>query len=313
TTATAKGVVLSHETILERVGAANEALHLGPGDRVVWVLSMAYHFAVSIVAYLHFGAAIVLLPNHFAGAILEGARRHQGPVLYGSPAHFAWLAAAPEAAPLPSLRLALSTTAPLDRATAGRFLRRCGVPVAQALGIIEVGLPLINLDHAASRPEAVGKVLPGYRLRLADVGLGAGVGEMQLSGKGLLDAYYDPWQPRSAVLADGWFRTGDVAEVGPDGCVVLRGRIQDVVSVLGMKFFPAEVEAVLASHPAVESACVFGRPDPRLGEAAHALVVLKDRQAAPPPRDLVEYCAGRLASAKVPQSITFVDALPRTA
>jgi long-chain acyl-CoA synthetase len=313
TTAAAKGVVLSHETIVERTEAANEALRLGPGDRVVWVLSMAYHFAVSIVAYLRFGAAIILPPNHFAGAVLEAARGRGGTVLYASPAHFAWLAAAPEAAPLPALRLAVSTTAPLDRATAGRFLARFGVPVTQALGIIEVGLPLINIDHAADRPEAVGRLLPGYRMRLADVGAGEGAGELQLSGRGLLDAYYDPWQPRSAVLADGWFRTGDVAEVGPDGCVVLRGRVKDVISVLGMKFFPGEVEAVLASHPAVESACVFGRPDPRLGEAAHALVVLKDRQAALTPRDLVEHCAGRLASAKVPQSVTFVDALPRTA
>jgi len=314
TTAAAKGVVLSHETILERVHAANAALQLGPADRVVWVLSMAYHFAVSIVAYLRFGAAIILPPNHFAAAVLEAARGRQGTMIYASPAHFAWLAAAPEAAPLPSLRLAVSTTAPLDGATAARFLARFGVPVTQALGIIEVGLPLVNIDHAADRPEALGKVLPGYRLRLADVGLGAGVGEMQLSGKGLLDAYYDPWQPRSAVLADGWFRTGDVAEVGADGCVVLRGRTKDVISVLGMKFFPQEVEAVLTSHPAVEAACVLAVPDPRMGEAPHARVKLRPgADAEQARRDLAELCRRRLAAAKAPRDIAVVADLPRTA
>src|SRR5262249_36486471 len=135
TTAAAKGVVLSHETIHERISAANEVLQLGPHDRVVWLLSMAYHFAVSIVAYLSFGAGIILLPHHFAQAILTAGRRHKGTMIYGSPTHFAWLASAPAPDPWPELRLAISTTATLDRATADRFHAQFGVPVAQALGI----------------------------------------------------------------------------------------------------------------------------------------------------------------------------------
>jgi long-chain acyl-CoA synthetase len=89
TTGVSKGVVLSHETIYERISAANEVLHIGPEDRVVWLLSMSYHFAVSIVGYLSFGAAIILVPNHFAAAILGAARTHRGTMIYGSPAHCA--------------------------------------------------------------------------------------------------------------------------------------------------------------------------------------------------------------------------------
>ncbi len=313
TTATAKGVVLSHETIHERIHAANAMLGLGPTDRVVWLLSMAYHFAVSIVSYLSFGSGVILPSNSFAQAVLESARRHRGTVIYGSPAHYARLVSAPAAAALPELRLAISTTAALDRDTAERFHARFGLPLVQALGIIEIGLPLINTDFAAERPEAVGRVLPAYELRLEDVGLGGNLREIVVRGPGLLDAYYEPWRPRAALLADGWFRTGDVAEAHADGCVFLRGRSKELISVMGMKFFPQEVEAVLAAHPAVGGARVFARPDPRLGEVPEAEVVLRPGAPAPREEELLGYCEKRLALFKIPRRIAVVAALPRTA
>ena len=92
TTGTSKGVVLSHETIRDRIEAANEALAIGPEDRVLWLLSMAYHFTVSIVSYLTFGATIVLPANHFAAAVVAACRRHQATLIYASPTHWALLA-----------------------------------------------------------------------------------------------------------------------------------------------------------------------------------------------------------------------------
>jgi long-chain acyl-CoA synthetase len=313
TTGASKGVVLAHETIHDRIRAANEVLRIGPADRVVWLLSMSYHFAVTIVGYLSSGAAVVLPPNHFARAVLDSARRHGATLVYGSPAHYAWLAACDEAGRLPSLRLALSTTAAMDPRTAGAFRRQFGLPVAQVLGIIEVGLPFINTDFAADRPGAVGRVLPAYRLRMDDVGLGPDLTEVLLSGPGFLDAYYQPWQPRAAVMPDGWFRTGDVGELTADGCLTLRGRVKDVISVLGMKFFPQEVEAVLSSHPRVESASVFARPDERLGEVPHARVVARTPDDRPSESELRDFCRRRLAEFKVPPRIEFVRSLPRTA
>src|SRR5262249_46182577 len=139
TTGAAKGVVLSHDTIRERIAAANEVLRVGPEDRVIWLLSMSYHFAVSIVGYLSVGAAVVLLPNHFARAIVEAAERHRATVIYGSPVQYEWLTACEPPAALPAVRLAVSTTTGLGRATAEAFRARFGLPVTQALGIIEVG------------------------------------------------------------------------------------------------------------------------------------------------------------------------------
>ena len=196
TTGTSKGVVLSHESIRDRIDAANDALKIGPEDRVLWVLSMSYHFTVSIVAYLTFGATIVLPKNHLAAEIIDSIRRHEATLLYASPMHYTWMADSRDTLPLTSLRLAVSTAMALDRDAAKKFGERFGVPVAQALGVIEVGLPAINFDFATDRPEGVGRILPAFRLQLGDVGLGPTIGEVLLSGKGFLDAYYEPFRTR---------------------------------------------------------------------------------------------------------------------
>jgi long-chain acyl-CoA synthetase len=312
TTGTSKGIVLSHESIHERINAANDALKIGPDDRILWVLSMSYHFTVSIVAYLTFGATIVLPRNHLGPELIDSIDRHAATLVYASPIHYAWMADSPTRSALTSLRLAVSTATSLTPEIATQFRRRFGLPIAQALGIIEVGLPAINFEFAADRPEAVGRILPAYRLRLADIGWGPRVGEILLAGKGFLDAYYEPWRTRDEILIDGWFHTGDIGEFDANGCVAIRGRSKDIINTAGMKFFPREVEQILEAHPSVVEACVFSRPCAKLGEVASARVVLKTG-ASLRADELLELCRSRLADYKVPQEIEFVDHLERTA
>jgi long-chain acyl-CoA synthetase len=313
TTGSSKGIVLSHESILDRIQAANEALQIGPDDRIVWLLSMSYHFAVSIVAYLSFGATIVLPANHYAPAIVDAAASSRASLIYASPLHFALLADYASGRALANLRLALSTTTRLEPQIARKFHVQCGLPISQALGIIEVGLPCINLDFAAERSESVGRVLPAYEVRLHDVGLGNGLGEIAFRGKGFLDAYYHPWRTRREIMPDGWFRTGDIGALDSDGCLYLRGRSSDVINVMGAKFFPQEVEAALLSHPQVAEACVFGRRHSRLGEVPCARVTPHPGAATDLPDVLRRHCERHLASYKVPHEIELLDVLPRTA
>lgn len=315
TTGTSKGVVLSHETIFARIQAANEVLKIGPEDSVLWLLSMSYHFAVSIAGYLTLGATIVLPKNHLAEEMLLAAETCHVTIIYGSPTHYAWMASAPELHDLRALRLAISTTAPLEEETGREFFKRFGVPVAQALGLIEIGLPCINTGFAVDRSASVGRPLPAYLLRLDDVGFGDHCKEIYFSGPGSLDAYYDPWQTRDEIMPDGWFRTGDVGEIDEDGCLFLRGRAKDVINVMGMKFFPHEVESVLATHPMVAESCVMAEVDPRLGEMPFAKVVLKPGGVADftvLANDLIDLCRSRVASYKVPFRIEFVESLVKT-
>ncbi|RYD61207.1 MAG: hypothetical protein EOP83_17585, partial [Verrucomicrobiaceae bacterium] len=151
TTGTSKGIVLSHETLFARITAANEGLQIGPADRVLWMLPMAHHFAVSIVLYLHFGATTVLEHSAMREDILATAKKHAATVIYGSPFHFAMLSGDKSDFMWPSLRLAVATAAALPEATAKAFKQRFGKPLHQGLGIIEVGLSVLNLEAASEK------------------------------------------------------------------------------------------------------------------------------------------------------------------
>jgi len=305
TTGDSKGIVLSHSTLLERIRAANAGLGISASDRILWVLPMSHHFAVSIMLYLWHGATIVLPESHLAEDMLTAANRHHATVLYAAPFHFESLAGRNH---WPSLRLAVSTTAGLNAETAKRFAEGFGIFPAQALGIIECGLPCLNLPAPEENPASVGRPQPAFEARLdAD-------SKLFLRGPGFLDAYLSPWQPRSTVLdAEGWFATGDIASFDGEGRVVLLGRSQAVIGVGGMKFFPEEVEAVLCSHSAIARARVFGRPHPDFGMVPVAEVVLKAGVSAPKPIELMSLCRSQLSRHKIPAEIRFVDAIPLTA
>lgn len=314
TTGTSKGVVLSHETLFDRIHAANQVLQIGPDDRVIWLLSMAHHFAVSIVSYLSFGAAIVLCRNHFAATIIKTCAEHQGTLIYGSPLHYETMAHDQSGTRLPSLRLAISTTTALGVETAQQFFSRFGLPLTQAFGIIEIGLPCINMECQPEKAASVGKLLPAYQIRLDDVGLGDDLRAIHLRGKGFFDAYYSPWKTRTEALEDGWFATGDLGSFDEDGYLWIRGRQKELINVAGMKFFPRELEEVLERHPCVQEACVYPHPHERMGEVPYSLVVLnKDCPSKPSVEELQKYCGYSVGPYKIPVMIRFVDALLKTA
>lgn len=316
TTGTAKGIVLSHETIFDRIHAANAGLRLTPDDRVVWLLSMAYHFAVSIVAYLTFGATIILHKRgiDLGRAVIEDAADQGATIVYGGPSHYDLMARDRSGRQIERLRLAISTATALSVDTAEAFLERFLVPLTQAYGIIEIGLPCINLRHAVEKMDSVGQPLPGFEVRLVDRDAPSDLSSIGFRGKGFLDAYYDPWQPRAEIMQDGWFYTGDLGELDEDGSLYIRGRANEMINVGGMKFFPREVEDVLTSHPAIEQAVVFAAREGNAREFACARVVSRtDVKNLPSPAELRQFCAKRLAHFKVPQEVEFVTTLERTA
>lgn len=316
TTGNSKGVVLSHETIFARIQAANEGLHLGPDDRIVWLLSMAYHFTVSIVAYLSFGCTILLPTNSFGITIIRLAVDYNATLIYAAPMHYNLMAQDSSELMLPnSLRLAIVTTTALSSEVGEAFYQRFGKALNETYGIIEIGLPCMNLKQPLNKRGSIGQVLPAYEVRLHHCDSATGRGEIQVRGKGMIDAYYSPWRTYSTLLQEngGWFSTGDIGEFDADGYLFIRGRSKEVISVGGMKFFPQEVETVLEQHPAIETACVFRMPDQRLGDIPYAAVVLKADSIPPNVDSINQYCAAHLAAHKIPVQIHFVVQLQRTA
>jgi long-chain acyl-CoA synthetase len=312
TTASSKGVVLSHEATAARIEAADRVLKLGEADRILWVLPLAYHFAVTIVAYVKAGAHVLMCPDTLPGALVDAIERFRATVLYASPLHFERLGGLP-GVPLTSVRLALSTSAPITAAVMDRFESVYGVPVGQAYGIIEAGLPCINLRQDGLPATCVGRPVPGYDVAVfSDEGarLPAGAaGEIGVRGAGLFSAYYAPWLLREHLTREGWFMTGDIGLLDRAGALHLKGRKKAVIFVAGLKFFPEEVEECINDFSGVKESRVFGRPHPHLGEVPCAEVVLA------PGGDLgalKAHCAQALSSYKVPVEFTVVEAIPRT-
>lgn len=316
TTGASKGVVLSHESLLARIRSANRRLAITAADRVLWTLPMAHHFAVSIMLYLVEGATTVLEESHLAADVLATARRSGATVFYGSPFHLALLAAEDSGCDWPSLRLAVGTAAAVPARVSTAFQNRFGVWPAQALGIIEAGLPLLNTDAAAAKPESVGRPDDFAASIRTEQGVEARTGELGelcLRGPGMFDAYLSPWQERAEITDDGWFATGDLALRDADGHVFLRGRKKAVINFGGMKFFPEEVERVLDSHPAVLESRVSGESHERWGTVAVAEIVPRDPAAPPPAPALARHCREQLAAYKIPVRFRVVTAVPRTA
>jgi long-chain acyl-CoA synthetase len=319
TTHLRKGVIVGDDAVADRLDNANRSLAIGPRDRVLWLLPMAHHFLVSILLYLREGASILLPRSALAGAVLAFAGRERPTVLYASPFHYALLAKDRSARGLAGVRLAVSTADGLREDVALRFRARFGFPLVQALGIIEVGLPVLNLAAAERKPTALGRAAPGYEIWLrGEAGeplarsSPAQTGEICIRGSGLFDAYLSPFTLARDVLERQSFRTGDQGYFDADGDLQLCGRRSNRINMAGMKFFCEEVEAALDSHPAVRTSRVFARSHPQLGEVPVAQIVLQP--GAPPPgrSELAAHLRARIAGYKIPREFEITDELERT-
>lgn len=317
TTGAAKGVALTHRGVLERTHAANTGLGLTCEDRVLWVLPMAYHFYVSILLYLEVGATVLVTADYFAESILDAALTHQATFLYVTPMHVRMLTADQSGRALPpSLKRVMSVSSRLDPQAARDFLAKYRVPVAQGYGIIEVGLPIMNIEEAEAHPESIGRPLPAFDAAIlnesAEPVADGETGQLALRGPGMFAGYLSPPRPRDEVLRAGWFLTGDLAHRDGAGRIVLDGRTSSVIHVAGHKVFPEEVAAVLDQHPAVLRSRVTTRPHPQLGEAIHADVQLRSGSPPPASEDILSFCRRRLSNHKVPTSLDFVAELTLT-
>lgn len=208
---------------------------------------------------------------------------------------------------------------PLDLLKQAIAVFGCGF--AQMYGMTEtagtiLGLPPQDHDVAGNaRMGSVGLPLPGVEIRI--IGMDGeelprdAVGEIAVRSPSNMAGYYRrPEATAETVDADGWLRTGDAGRIDRDGYVHLADRIKDMIITGGENVYPAEVENVLFSHPAIHDVAVIGVPDPKWGEAVKAVVVPVTGET-PDPAAIIAWARGRIAAYKVPKTIDFRDALPR--
>ena len=315
TTGKAKGVIISHASALERVDVANELLQLSPKDRVVWVLPMAYHFVVSIILYIKYGVGIIINTDFLAESIIESINKFQGTFLYAAPVHIKLLASYNKDIELPYLKKVVSTTTGISAEICNAFENKFKIPVSQAYGIIEIGLPIINLKRSKEYPEAVGYALPAYKIGILDAALNSlpdeEIGLLAIQGPGMFDGYLSPPTLRKDILKNGWFMTGDFAVRKKDGLIIIRGRQKNVINVAGNKVFPDEIEERINTYNGIKNSKAFSKIHPLLGEVV-AVEIEVENEVQIDTEDLINYCRKTLSSFKLPQFIIIVDEIEKT-
>lgn len=315
TTGKSKGVIVSHQSVIERINAANKGLGLGSSDTVIWVLPMAYHFIVSVVLYIKFGTAIAVAKDFLARNIMEITNRQRGTLLYASPLQIKLLSADTGTEQMSSLKKVISTSAAISLDVCLAFNKRFDLDVSQAYGIIEIGLPILNFTKSSEHPDAVGYALPDYTVDIVDDEynpLPAGnVGHLAIKGPGMFDAYLLPPTLRKDVLKNGYFLTADYASKTTEGLIKVEGRSKSVINVSGLKVFPEEVEAVLEMIPEIRQARISSSPHPLTGQIIQGEIVLHEG-ATIDLEEVLTFCKIRLSSFKTPQRLKIVDSLPMT-
>lgn len=324
TTARPKGCRLSHEALTRKAAAAAERYRLRPGDRFWNPLPLFHLSAIGpLLSVLGCGGAYLSMPHFEPDQAWRMLTTHQVTHIYPTfPAVVQGLLHHPEYDPaaLPRLRMA-SGSLPRDMFRWVQERLPAGATLVSTYGMTESAglLSISELDAPLDRRAVTnGRPLPGVEVRIVDPDTGAVLppgrrGLIEVTGYCLFDGYHrDPAATRAAFTPDGWFRTADVGQLDPDGRLAYLGRASEMLRVGGENVSPLEIEAFLATHPAVKLVQVVGRPDPTYGEVPVAFVEPVPG-VDPDPAELIGYCRGQLASFKIPREVHLVDEWPMSA
>jgi long-chain acyl-CoA synthetase len=317
-----KGAVLSHAaTEFSSRSWAGPVMALTPEDRVLAVLPFSHSYGLNgaLLAPLLAGATVVLLERFSPEEVLGAIARHRVTVFPGVATMFRRVLDAPAlaSADLSSLRLALSGAAPCPWELSQEWRRRTGMRILRGYGMTELFRPISYVaGDPTDLPDAIGRPVPGVEVRVVDEAGGAlpagAVGELEIKSPAAMDGYLDAPEATRAVLEDGWFKTGDLVTVSPEGFVRIEGRKRELILRGGYSVFPGEVEAAILTHPAVSEAAVIGVAHAELGEEVIAFATLRAGATARPD-ELIVHCRERLAAYKYPRQVVIVDQLPKGA
>jgi len=312
TTGAPKGAVLTHRNLLANSTSIAVTWRWEVDDRLVHALPIFHGHGLCVALYtsLLVGASAVLLPGFDAGAVLDACAEHRATLFFGVPTMYHRLLASGRVGELARLRLAVSGSAPLRAELHGEIARLAGTSVLERYGMTETLMTLTNPYDGERRPGTVGFPFPGVEVQVEESSTGAG-GQILVKGPAVFSGYWERPAATAAGFADGWFCTGDLAEVD-DGYVRILGRATELVISGGYNVYPAEVEDVLLGHPSVAEVAVTGTPSDEWGEVVTAWVVA-DGASPLDAGAVLAYAAERLASYKRPRLLRVVDALPRNA
>jgi acyl-CoA synthetase (AMP-forming)/AMP-acid ligase II len=322
TTGLPKGVMLTHRNLVANLSQGTTALLADEGERLIAVLPFfhIYGLVVLMAAALSRGSTLVTMPRfdleQFLG-LLQDQRITQA---YVAPPIVLALAKHPlvDKYDLSSLQSVFSGAAPLDASLERACNERLGCAVMQGWGLTETS-PVVTTNFntvEGSQPGSVGVPLPNTEMRVVDPATGADVsrgetGELLVRGPQVMKGYLNAPEATAAMLdPDGWLHTGDLGTIDEQGYVYIVDRVKELIKYKGLQVAPAELEAVLLTHPEVADAAVVRFPDEEAGEVPKAFVVARGQVD---PEELMAFVAERVAPHKKVRRVEFVDEIPKAA
>jgi malonyl-CoA/methylmalonyl-CoA synthetase len=297
-----------------------EAWRFTPGDVLLHALPIfhTHGLFVAMNTVMLSGASMIFLPKFDIATVM--AELPRATTMMGVPTFYSRLLSEPrfDRQAASHVRLFVSGSAPLSAETHRAFTARTGHAILERYGMTETNMITSNPYEGERRPGAVGFPLPGVEARIADPDTGrplakGEVGVIELKGPNVFKGYWRmPEKTAEDFRADGFFVTGDLGYIDPDGYFTISGRAKDLIISGGFNVYPAEVENAIDALAGIAESAVIGVPHPDFGEAVTAVVVAEPG-ATPDEGEVVAALGETLARFKQPKRVVVVDELPRNA
>ncbi len=322
TTGLQKGVMLSHRNLvanIEQTLAGLGGLH--ESDVIMGVLPFFHIYGMVVVMSLtlRMGSTVVSMPRFDLPQFLGLVQEHRATGAYLVPPIVLALAKHPvvDDYDLSSLRWIMSGAAPLGKDVAAAASDRLGCLVVQGYGLTETSpvSHVSSLEAGGGKPGSVGPPAPNTECRIVDVSSGEDVdpgrnGEIWIRGPQVMQGYLNEPDATKACLDDeGWFRSGDIGYADEDGHFHIVDRLKELIKYKGNQVAPAELEALLLTHPKIADVAVVPKADDEAGEIPKAFVVLREELSE---EAIMEFVAGRVAPHKKVRAVEFVDRIPKS-
>jgi long-chain acyl-CoA synthetase len=323
TTGVSKGAMLSHGNLVTNTMQMLSMCgsFIRPGVEVVMTALPLYHifaFTVNLLGFLHVGARNILIPTPRPPSNLKRAFENYKVTwltgvntLFNALMHERWFTDSPPK----HLRASAAGGMALHASVAKRWREITGTPIVEGYGLTETS-PVLTFNPlgGTQKDGSIGIPVPSTEVKcINDAGKEVAIGEAgEIAAKGpqIMLGYWQRPDETKEALKDGWFRTGDIAEMDSDGYFTIVDRKKDMILVSGFNVYPNEVEEQIAAVPGVQEVGVIGVPDEKTGEAVRAYIVATDPK--PSADQIVAHCRENLAAYKVPHGIEFVDELPKS-
>ncbi len=322
TTGLPKGVMLTHHNIVANICQVNQVETFDESDTLIGILPFFHIYGLTVVlsVSLYKGATIVTMPRFDLEQFLQLMQNHAISRAYLAPPIVLALAKHPLVSQydLSRLKVIISGAAPLSKEVADACAARLGCLVKQGYGLTESS-PVTHLnpdDPARVKPGSIGLCLPNTAAKVVDDSSGAELephqtGEIWVRGPQVMQGYLNhPEATEVAIDPAGWLRTGDIGYADADGYFYVVDRLKELIKYKGLQVAPAELEAVLLTHPAVADAAVIPLADEAAGEVPKAFVVQRSEIT---PAELMAYVAERVAPYKKIRQLEFIDQIPKSA